>query len=264
MYLAHLIIRLIMIKATLNLALTRSRRSMMNKTLHKQATRGVADHGWLNSRHTFSFGNYYEPARMGFGLLRVINDDVVRPAMGFGTHPHDNMEIISIPLKGELRHQDSMGNAQHIKAGEVQIMSAGSGLTHSEYNGSDSDDVNFLQIWVQPKALNIEPRYQQKMFPASERTNRLDTVVSPQRDGEGIWINQDAWFSLGSFTSGETLKYSLHNENNGIYIFIIEGTVELLDEQLRRRDGLAVEGITSIELKTIIDSEFLIIEVPMQ
>ena len=143
-------------------------------------------------------------------------------------------------------------------------MSAGSGITHSEYNGSDTDDVNFLQIWVQPKALNIEPRYQQKMFPAAERINRLDTVVSPQREGDGIWINQDAWFSLGSFTTGERLNYSLHNEHNGVYIFIIEGSVEILDERLQRRDGLAIEGVASIQLETTMDSEFLIIEVPMQ
>ena len=175
----------------------------MHTILHEADTRGTADHGWLNSHHTFSFGSYHNPDRMGFGLLRVINDDVVQPSMGFGTHPHNDMEIISIPLGGELQHKDSMGNTQHISTGEVQIMSAGSGLTHSEYNASDSDAVNFLQIWVLPKELNMEPRYDQKVFRPEGRCNQWQLVVAPD-DEDAVSINQAAWFLLGDYAKDTT------------------------------------------------------------
>ena len=175
-------------------------------TYHKNESRGLADHDWLISRHTFSFAGYYNPERMNFGLLRVLNDDIVKPSMGFGTHPHENMEIISIPLSGALRHQDSMGNKHIISTGEVQIMSAGSGLTHSEYNNSSSDDVNFLQIWVLPKEKDITPRYGQKLFDVSGRQNRFQRVVTPQASEETIWINQDAWFSLADIVCWKTDK----------------------------------------------------------
>ncbi len=238
----------------------------MKRVLHKADTRGLADHGWLQSRHTFSFANYHNPERMGFGLLRVLNDDIVQPSKGFDTHPHKNMEIVSIPISGELRHQDSMGNTQHIRAGEVQIMSAGTGITHSEYNGSDSELVAFLQIWVLPKFQNIEPRYGQQLFSCNDRKNKFQIVVSPDKDSNdnAIRINQDAWFLQGDFATGQTGSYRIKREGNGMYFFVIEGTVTIADEQLQRRDAIGFEDATKIDFKVAEDCQLLIIAVPMQ
>ncbi len=238
----------------------------MKGVLHKADTRGLADHGWLQSRHTFSFANYHDPERMGFGLLRVINDDIVQARMGFDTHPHENMEIVTIPNSGELRHQDSMGNTQRIRAGEVQIMSAGTGITHSEYNGSDSELVAFLQIWVLPKFQNIEPRYGQQLFSCDDRKNKFQIVVSPDKDDNdgAIWINQDAWFSQGDFDKGQTGGYRIKREGNGAYFFVIEGAVTIADEQLQRRDGIGVEYATNIDFEVAEDCQLLVIDVPMQ
>jgi len=237
----------------------------MKKTLHKADTRGMADHGWLQSRHTFSFGSYYNPERMGFGRLRVINDDSVQPGMGFGTHPHENMEIVSIPLSGELRHQDSMGNTQLIRAGEIQIMSAGTGITHSEYNGSKSEFVAFLQIWVLPKFQNIEPRYGQQLFSSNDRKNRFQIVVSPDKtDSNGaIWINQDAWFMQGDFDAGQTGSYRIKREGNGVYFLVLEGAITIDDEQLQRRDAIGFEDTTEIGFEVTEDCQLLVIDVPM-
>ena len=237
----------------------------MKRVLHKADTRGLADHGWLQSRHTFSFAGYHDPERMGFGLLRVVNDDIVQPSMGFGTHPHENMEIVSIPISGELRHQDSMGNTQHIRAGEVQIMSAGTGITHSEYNASDSEPVAFLQIWVIPKFQNIEPRYGQQLFARDDRRNNFQILVSPDKDNNdnAIWINQDAWFSRGDFDTGQTGSYTIKREGNGAYFFVLEGAVTIADEQLKRRDGIGVEDATQIDFDVAEDCQLLVIDVPM-
>jgi redox-sensitive bicupin YhaK (pirin superfamily) len=234
---------------------------MMNKILHKADTRGVAEHGWLSSRHTFSFAEYRDPERMGFGLLRVINDDVVQPGMGFGTHPHENMEIISIPITGELRHHDSMGNTQLIQQGEVQIMSAGTGISHSEYNGSDSELVNFLQIWVLPKERDIEPRYDQKIFSVDERHQN---VVSPDQNDGGVGINQDAWFWLGDFKAGQSDIYTIKGSGNGAYFFVLEGAVAIASQPLGRRDGLAIEDAVRVDIAATEDCQLLAIEVPMQ
>ena len=238
----------------------------MRGILHKADTRGLADHGWLQSRHTFSFASYHDPERMGYGLLRVLNDDIVQPSMGFGTHPHENMEIVSIPLTGELRHQDSMGNTQHIRAGEVQIMSAGTGITHSEYNGSDSEIVAFLQIWVLPKFRNIEPRYGQQEFSRDHRKNNFQIVVSPDKDNSdgAIWINQDAWFLLGDFDTGQTGDYRIKREGNGAYFFVIEGAVTIADQQLERRDALGIGDATNVDFKIAEDCQLLVIDVPMK
>jgi redox-sensitive bicupin YhaK (pirin superfamily) len=235
----------------------------MKKTVHKSETRGIAEHGWLSSRHTFSFADYHNPERMRFGLLRVINDDVVQPGMGFGTHPHENMEIISIPLAGELRHQDSMGNVQRIKAGEVQIMSAGTGITHSEYNGSESEIVNFLQIWVLPHVQDLEPRYDQKMFSADERQGQFQNIVSPDQNDSGVWINQDAWFWLGDFKTGQSDTYGFKRYGNGAYFLVLEGAVAIAGEQLMRRDGIAIEDAANVEIEATEDCQLLAIEVPM-
>jgi len=238
----------------------------MKGVLHKADTRGVADHGWLQSRHTFSFANYHNPERVGFGLLRVINDDIVQPSRGFDTHPHNNMEIVSIPISGELRHQDSMGNTQKIRAGEVQIMSAGSGITHSEYNGSDSELVAFLQIWVLPKLQNIEPRYGQQLFSCNDRKNKFQIVVSPDKDNNdgAIWINQEAWFLEGDFDTGQTGSYRIKREGNGAYFFVIEGAVTIADEQLQRRDAIGVDDATKIDFEVAEDCQLLVIDVPMR
>ncbi len=236
----------------------------MKKTVHKADTRGVAEHGWLRSRHTFSFAEYRDPERMGFGLLRVINDDVVQPDMGFGTHPHENMEIISIPLTGGLRHHDSMGNTQHIKAGEVQIMSAGTGLTHSEYNGSDSEPVNFLQIWVIPKEWDIEPRYDQKLFSADERQGQFQNVVSPDQSDGGVWINQDAWFWLGDFKAGQSDTYTVTGAANGAYFFVLDGAVAIAGEQLERRDGIAIEDVAKVDFEATGACQLLVMDVPIE
>ena len=235
----------------------------MKKTLHKADTRGVAEHGWLSSRHTFSFGEYHDPERMRFGLLRVLNDDVVQPGMGFGTHPHENMEIISIPLVGELRHEDSMGNTQIITAGEVQIMSAGTGITHSEYNGSESEIVNFLQIWVLPEDRDLEPRYDQKLFSADEREGRLQNIVSPDKNDSGVWINQQAWFWLGDFKAGQSDTYTIKRSGNGAYFFVLEGVVAVAGEQLERRDGIGVEGDATVDVEATEDCQLLIMDVPV-
>ncbi len=235
----------------------------MKKTLHKADTRGVAEHGWLSSRHTFSFAGYHNPERMRFGLLRVINDDVVQPSMGFGTHPHDNMEIISIPLAGKLRHEDSMGNVHEIKSGEIQVMSAGTGITHSEYNGSDSEDVNFLQIWVFPEKRDIEPRYDQKLFSADERLGRFQNIVSPDKNDGGIWINQQSWFWLGNFNAGHSESYTIQRSGNGAYFFMLEGAAVVAGEQLERRDGLGIEDAQSVDLEVNKDCQLLVMDVPV-
>lgn len=236
---------------------------MSKKIVHKANTRGRANHGWLDSQHTFSFASYYNPERMNFGLLRVLNDDIVAPGKGFGAHPHDNMEIISIPISGELAHQDSTGNKKVIRTNDVQIMSAGSGITHSEFNNSETDKVNFLQIWVFPKERNIKPRYEQKTFNPEDRQNKLQTVVSPEKDAESIWINQDAWFTLGTLKAGFSEDYKLHKKGNGVYAFIIDGEVELDGEKLSKRDGIGIYDTETISIKASADAELLLMEVPM-
>ena len=234
----------------------------MKTILHKSNTRGVAFFGWLDSKHTFSFGRYYHPDRMNFGALRVLNDDIVEAGMGFGTHPHDNMEIISIPLSGALAHKDSTGNEKIIQSGEVQIMSAGTGLSHSEYNHSKSEKVNFLQVWVMPKKLNIQPRYEQKMFDVTGRLNQFQTVVAPDNE-DAVWINQDAWFSLAKIESGQSLTYQLHNENSGIYVFVIEGKVKISETMLDKRDGMGIYQTNQVIVDASENAEILVIEVPM-
>ena len=235
----------------------------MKTTLHKADSRGHANHGWLDSHHTFSFAGYYDPARVQFGMLRVLNDDIVKGGAGFGQHPHDNMEIISIPLKGALEHGDNTGGHGIIKSGEVQIMSAGSGIAHSERNASKDEDVNFLQIWVFPKERNIKPRYDQKLFGREDRTNKFQAVVSPEKDDSSLWINQDAWFSLGNLSKGVTSEYSVKKTSNGVYVFVIEGEVTANGQQLSKRDGLGVWDTDKISISADTDAEVLLIDVPM-
>ena len=236
----------------------------MKTTLHKSTTRGHANHDWLDSWHTFSFASYYDPERIRFGALRVLNDDTVAPGMGFGKHPHDNMEIISIPLEGDLEHQDSMGNKQVIKQGDVPIMSAGTGVQHSEKNNNPDQRVKFLQIWVFPKQRNVEPRYDQKTFSEEEKKNKLLTIVSPVGYNEGVNINQDAWFSLGKLEKGFSETYQLKDAAHGVYAFVLEGDVTINDIALNRRDGLGIEKAPILFITADTDAELLLMEVPMQ
>ncbi len=236
----------------------------MKTVLHKADTRGVANHGWLSSHHTFSFANYYNPERMGFGTLRVINDDIVAPARGFGTHPHENMEIISVPLSGCLRHKDTMGNEHVIKAGEVQAMSAGTGLQHSEYNHSQNEAVNFLQIWVYPKRKNIKPNYSQKEFLEENRMNKIQLVVSPDGRDNTVEINQDAFFSRTQIGVGNELTYSKYLKDNGVYFLILEGDIEVNGKSLSTKDGLGVMDADDLKLVAKSKAEVLIMEVPLK
>jgi quercetin 2,3-dioxygenase len=235
----------------------------MKTVLHKAATRGHANHGWLDTNHTFSFANYYDPSRMHFGALRVLNDDFVDGGKGFGSHPHDNMEIISIPLSGDLEHKDSMGNVAVIRQNDVQVMSAGTGIYHSEYNKSKDQKVNFLQIWVFPKENNIAPRYGQKTFSPEDRVNKLQPVITPEQNNDGIWINQDAWFHLGNLKTGFKVDYDVKLKGNGVYVFVINGDVEVNQQVLNKRDGFGVWETDSLNIKAISDAEVLLMEVPM-
>ncbi len=235
----------------------------MNTVLHKAETRGHANHGWLDSHHTFSFATYYNPERMHFGVLRVLNDDVVSEGRGFGNHPHDNMEIISIPLEGDLEHKDSMGNTTVIKQGDVQVMSAGTGIFHSEYNKNPDKPVKFLQIWVFPNKKDVSPRYDQVTVKDLAKDNSFYQVLSPNPEDAGVWIHQDAWFHLGNFEAGIQEAYTLRKPGNGLYVFVIEGKVEVAGNVLGTRDGLGLWNTEGITLESIEASKVLLMEVPM-
>lgn len=237
--------------------------NMANSILHKADSRGEADHGWLKTKHSFSFASYYNPERMHFGVLRVLNDDIVAPGMGFGTHPHDNMEIISIPLEGDLEHRDSMGNTTVIRNGDIQVMSAGTGIQHSEYNRNKDKPVKFLQIWLFPNKKNVQPRYDQLSLQLKDRHNRLQQILSPSAEDDGVWIHQDAWFHISHLDKGKTIDYSLHKKSNGVYAFVLKGSLEINDQALEARDGYGLWDIDSIRLKASADAEVLLMEVPM-
>ena len=228
--------------------------------IHKEDTRGVANHGWLDSKHTYSFSNYHNPDRMGFGKLLVINDDIVEPSMGFATHPHENMEIISIPLDGTLRHEDSMGNRHVIETGEVQIMSAGTGITHSEYNNSERETVNFLQIWVLPEKVDIEPGYDQKRFNAEERKNKFQLIVSPDGEAGSVSINQEVYFSLVDIEKDHSIHYQVHQDGNGVYAFVLEGNLKVGDSLLETRDGAEVSEVSKLDFTANENTQLLCIE----
>lgn len=236
---------------------------MSNIVLHKADTRGVADHGWLNSRHTFSFANYHNPERMHFGVLRVLNDDRVEAGRGFGTHPHDNMEIISIPLEGDLEHKDSMGNVAVIRHGDVQVLSAGTGITHSEYNKNLDKQVKFLQIWVFPNKRNVTPRYDQLTLKLEERKNKLQQILSPNPDDPGVWIHQDAWFHLGQFDKGVATEYTIKKAGNGVYAFVLSGDITINGQALNARDGLGIWDTQKLTISADSNAEILLMDVPM-
>lgn len=236
---------------------------MEKHIIHRARTRGNANFGWLNSYHTFSFGHYFDLERTHFGALRVLNDDTVAEGMGFGTHPHDNMEIISIPLMGDLEHQDSMGNKTVIKHGDVQVMSAGTGIQHSEYNKNKDQEVKFLQIWVIPNKRGVTPRYDQITLDIKDRENKFQQVLSPNADDEGVWIHQDAWFHMGNFEAGKTANYSIKKSGNGVYAFILSGAVTINGEALSNRDGMGIENAEELTILANTNAEILLMEVPM-
>tara|TARA_R110000868_G_scaffold299242_2_gene559481 strand:- start:10 stop:729 length:720 start_codon:yes stop_codon:yes gene_type:complete len=237
----------------------------MKKVIHKSDSRGFANHGWLKSYHTFSFASYQNPERMDFGALRVLNDDLVQPKMGFGTHPHQNMEIISIPLKGALSHQDSMGNKRAIEVGEVQVMSAGTGLTHSEFNDSKTEETNFLQLWIIPEEMGVKPSYEQRKFDAGMQKNKLQTVVAPKDklEGNALPINQKAYIYRIDLDLEHSVSLTVKNRGNGFYVFVVEGSVEIDDTVLKTRDAIGISEMEWIKITAKSNSKLIIIEVPM-
>ena len=235
----------------------------MKKVFHSASSRGAADHGWLKAKHSFSFANYYDSERVQFGALRVLNDDIIAPGMGFGTHPHDNMEIVTIPLDGALEHKDSLDNIGVIETDEIQVMSAGSGVYHSEYNKNKDQSVSLLQIWVFPNKKDVTPRYDQKNIKNLKKVNSFYPIVTPNQKGPEMWIHQDAWFHLGEFDKETRINYKINKKGNGVYAFLIEGSVQIDGESLEKRDALGLWDTESFELLANPNSRILLIEVPL-
>lgn len=235
----------------------------MKIQLHKAKSRGYADHGWLKSYHSFSFANYYNPQRMHFGALRVLNDDYVEGGMGFGAHPHRDMEIISIPLSGDLEHQDSMDTRAVIRRGEIQVMSAGRGVRHSEFNKNPDIPVEFLQIWIVPDTLGVEPRYAQMPMEFEEKTDQFHLIIAPKSEGKGLWIHQNAWFSIGKFTVESEQHFAINRSGNGVFLFVLEGGVQVEGHQLDRRDAIAIEQAQQFTMTIAAGTTLLLMEVPM-
>ena len=237
---------------------------MTQSILHKAATRGGANHGWLKSNFTFSFAEYYNPERIHFGALRVLNDDTIAEGKGFGTHPHDNMEIITIPLEGAVAHKDSMGTEEVVHAGEIQVMSAGTGVSHSEYNPSETGPLKLLQIWIFPNKKNVIPRYGQMKLDEKAMHNQFSQILSPNADDAGVWINQDAWFSMGKFDKDVAQTYNIKKAGNGIYAFVIDGSVTINDQELDVRDGFGIWDTDHIEFKSnSAGAKVLLMDLPM-
>jgi redox-sensitive bicupin YhaK (pirin superfamily) len=236
----------------------------MKAILHKANSRGHADHGWLNAYHSFSFASWYNPERIQFGMLRVLNDDTVAAGMGFGTHPHDNMEIITIPLEGDLAHKDSMGNASTIKSGDIQVMSAGTGIQHSEFNPNHDQHTKLFQIWLFPKYHNVTPRYQQITLDKTEQKNNFAQILSPNPEDSGVWIHQDAWFHLADFDKDFSKTYEIKKEGNGMYVFVISGTITVNGQELETRDGFGIWNFKNLEFTATTDAKFLLMEIPME
>jgi redox-sensitive bicupin YhaK (pirin superfamily) len=235
----------------------------MKTVFHEANSRGYANHGWLKTNHTFSFANYYNPERIHFGALRVLNDDNIDGGMGFGTHPHDNMEIITIPLKGDLAHKDSMGNGTTIKSGDIQVMSAGTGIKHSEFNANEDKAVELLQIWVFPNKKQVKPRYDQITLDDAKMKNNLHQILSPDSTDEGVWIHQNAWFHLGNFEEGKKFEYELRDKSNGVYLFLIGGKMLADNQEMNARDGFGLWETEKINFEVLENAEILIMEVPM-
>lgn len=236
----------------------------MKTLFHSSDFRGHANHGWLNAKHSFSFASWYNPDRVHFGNLRVLNDDTVAPGMGFGTHPHDNMEIITIPLAGALTHQDSMGNKATIQAGEIQVMSAGTGIQHSEFNANEDQDLSLLQIWVFPNQRGVTPRYDQQLIDYAAATGQFKQILSPNADDEGVWIHQNAWFNIGKFDNASSQTYQLNDSNNGVYAFVIEGGMTIDGQKAEKRDAIGLWETKEFDIQIEANSTILLMEIPMQ
>jgi len=236
----------------------------MKTIVHKADTRGYFDFGWLKTNHTFSFGNYYDPERVNFGMLRVLNDDFVAAGEGFGTHPHNDMEIVSIPLSGALAHKDSTGTEEVIASNEVQVMSAGTGILHSEYNHSKDGETNFLQLWILPNKKGHKPRYNQKSFVLEERKNKFQFIVSPEKKDNNLWLNQDVYLSLTDLEKNKSLEYKIHSKGNGVYLFLIDGEISVVNETLTKRDGIGIWEEEEFLVTANSDSKILLIEIPMK
>ena len=237
---------------------------IMKTVFHSSDSRGYVNHGWLEARHSFSFANWFNPNRIQFGALRVLNDDIIAPGMGFGTHPHDNMEIITIPLIGDLEHKDSMGHAEVIREGEIQVMSAGTGVTHSEYNHNKDQPINLLQLWIFPNRRQVTPRYKQMTIADLIETNKISQILSPNEDDQGVWIHQNAWFHLLKTDRETSETYQVRQTGNGVYVFVIEGNAAIGSQQLNKRDALGVWDVEQFDLSTSDGSSILLVEVPME
>lgn len=236
----------------------------MKTILYKSESRGYANHGWLEARHSFSFANYFNRDRMNFGVLRVLNDDAIAGGQGFGMHPHDNMEIITIPLEGDLEHKDNMGNQAVIRQGDVQVMSAGSGVYHSEFNHHPDKTLKLFQIWVLPNKRNVEPRYDQISIRDVMKRNKLYQVLSPSPEDQGVWIHQDAWFFLGDFDAGKSDSYTIKKSENGIYIMVIDGEINVSGNKLEKRDAIGIWDVNEIEISASSDARILLMDLPME
>ncbi|MGU9940084.1 pirin family protein [Empedobacter brevis] len=235
----------------------------MNYQIFKSESRGGANHGWLNTRHSYSFANYYDPSRIHFGALRVVNDDIITGGMGFGKHPHDNMEIITIPTKGGITHKDSMGTGSIIESGDIQVMSAGTGVFHSEMNAYENQEAHFFQIWIIPNKQNVEPRYQQISIRDVAKTNELYQILSPHVEDQGVWIHQDAWIFLGNYTEEKTDMYNVQKEGNGIFFMVVEGEIEFDGNKLERRDVIEITDTSDFSFNVSEGTQLMLIEIPM-
>ena len=235
----------------------------MKTVFHPSDSRGYANHGWLEARHSFSFASWHQPDRLHFGALRVLNDDIIQGGMGFGTHPHDNMEIVTIPLKGDLEHKDSMGNSAVIREGDIQVMSAGTGVQHSEYNNSPDKEINLFQLWLFPNKQNVKPRYDQLPIRSLHQKNEFFQILSPSANDQGVWIHQDAWMHILDADEGQSFDYVLQSPQNGVYLIVIEGEVEVDNQTLSRRDAIGIWETDKLTIKTKTDAELLLVQVPM-
>lgn len=236
----------------------------METVFHSSSSRGFANHGWLVAKHSFSFASWHNPERVHFGALRVLNDDTVSGGTGFGTHPHDNMEIITIPLSGAIKHQDSMGNSSIIQTGEIQVMSAGAGVEHSEFNPLKEEELKLFQLWIFPNKKNVAPRYDQFAIDKKGMKNAFLQLVSPNQEDAGTWIHQEAWISMAEMDENTTLTYQTHREGNGVYFMQVEGNTMIGKQQLSDRDALGVWDINQVEVTANTKGKILAIEVPME